>query len=264
MAADLGAGEFYGRTSSESIAGTVLSIVAHDVERALPDHTHQLPFLCLLLEGRYEEEAAGAAVRYEPLTLVFHPARLAHRDRVYPGSRMFTVEFTEHWSGVLAQFAPAQRSLYTLSGADPLWLMLRLYEHLRDRTLTELTVQTLCYELAGSFDRMDGAPDSSPQPWLQTLRAELDTRFGEHVDVAALADRTGVHPVHLARAFRKAYKVTVGDYVHRKRIQQACRMLRGTADSIAAIAEDLGYTDQSHFSRVFRSITGTTPAKYRR
>jgi AraC family transcriptional regulator len=124
-------------------------------------------------------------------------------------------------------------------------------------------VQTLCYELTGSFDRMDGA-DSSPQPWLQTLRTELDMRFGEHLDVAALADRTGVHPVHLARAFRKAYKVTVGDYVHRRRIQQACRMLRGSTASIAAIAEDLGYTDQSHFSRVFRSITGTTPARYRR
>jgi AraC family transcriptional regulator len=79
----------------------------------------------------------------------------------------------------------------------------------------------------------------------------------------ALAVEVGVHPVHLSRAFRRAYKVNAGDYLHRRRIQQACRILRESTTPIAAIAEELGYTDQSHFSRTFRSITGKTPAKYR-
>ncbi len=136
MTTDLRAGEFYGSTVSERIAGTVLSIVSHDRERALPPHTHELPFLCLLLEGRYEEEAQGELVRYEPLTLVFHPARLTHSDRVFPETRMFTVELDAVWNEVLAQYAPGAHSLYTHSGAEPLWIMLRLYESLRDRTLT--------------------------------------------------------------------------------------------------------------------------------
>lgn len=262
MTADLRAGQFYGETVSERVAGVVLSIVTHDRERRLPAHTHELPFLCLLLEGGYEEEAAGEVVRYDPLTLVFHPARLAHSDRVFPDTRMFTVEFGASWRETLAQYAPAAHSLYTHTGAEPLWLMLRLYESLRDRTLTDLTVQTLCYELAGSFDRMETTEDPGA-PWLRSLRAILDERYTQALDLTMLAREVGVHPVHLSRTFRKTFKVNVGDYVHRRRVQQACRILRESNVSIASIAEDLGYTDQSHFSRTFRAIAGRTPARYR-
>jgi AraC-like DNA-binding protein len=262
MAKDLRAGEFYGATVSQRTGGLVLSVVSHDRERRLPAHTHELPFLCLLLEGRYEEEAAGELVRYEPLTLVFHPSRLAHSDVVFPDTRMFTVEFCSEWQAMLARFAPPHHSLYTHSGAEPLWIMLRLFEALRDRTLNELSVQSLAYDLIGSFDRMETG-DSTALPWLRRLRALLDERYASNLDIAALAAELGVHPVHLSRAFRRAHKVSVGDYVHRRRIQQACRVLRDSATPIAAIAEDLGYVDQSHFSRVFRSVTGKTPARYR-
>lgn len=262
MSTDLRAGQFYGATRSERIGEAVLSIVTHDRERRLPQHTHELPFLCLLLEGRYEEEAAGEVVRYEPLTLVFHPARLAHSDVVFPDTRMFTVEFSDAWSDALAAYAPSGHSLYTHTGADPLWLMLRLYEALRDRTLNDLSVQSLLYDLVGSFDRMDTGTDAGA-PWIRKLRAALDERYAQNLDVASLARELGVHPVHLSRTFRKAYKANIGDYVHRRRIQQACRALRESDAPIAGIAEDLGYVDQSHFSRVFRSITGETPARYR-
>lgn len=263
MAVDLRAGEFYGGTTSVLIAGVVLSIVTHEAERALPAHTHALPFLCLLLEGRYEEEAAGETVRYEPLTLVFHPARLAHSDRVFPDTRLFAVEFGSEWDDVLSRYAPSQHSLYTHTGAEPLWIVLRLYEAMRDRTLSELTAETLCYELIGSFDRLEPA-DPAGLPWLRSLRSLLDERYAEHLEVRALAQSAGVHPVHLARAFRAAYKVNVGDYVHRRRIQQACRMLRERGATIAGVGQELGYTDQSHFSRVFRSITGKTPRSWMR
>ena len=263
MKTDLRAGQFYGETASHRIGGVLLSVVSHDRERRLPAHTHELPFLCLLLEGRYEEEAAGDVVRYDPLTLVFHPARLPHSDIVFPETRMFTVEFDETWTDAFRQYAPSQQSLYTHTGAEPLWIMLRLYEALRERTLTDLTVQSLVYELIGSFDRLDAGDDPAAAPWLRRLRSILDERFASNLDIAALAAELHVHPVHLSRTFRRAYKVSVGDYVHRRRIQQACRILRESKTAIAAIAEDLGYVDQSHFSRVFRGITGKTPARYR-
>jgi AraC family transcriptional regulator len=263
MARALRSGEFYGATVSEQIAGVVLSVVTHDRERRLPPHTHELPFLCLLLEGAYEEEAAGEHVRYEPLTLVFHPARLAHSDRVFPDSRMFTVEFSEPWFDALATAGASEHSLSTHSGAEPLWIMLRLYEGMRDRTLSDLTVETLCFELVGSLDRLDEPGDPAAQPWLRSLRAILDERYKQHLDVRALAHEVGVHPVHMSRTFRRAFKVNIGDYVHRRRVQTACRILRESQTSIAAIAEDLGFSDQSHFSRIFRGITGQTPARYR-
>lgn len=72
------------------------------------------------------------------------------------------------------------------------------------------------------------------------------------------------HPAHLARVFRKHYRCSVGQYVRRMRVDLAARQLAGSRCSIAEIAAQLGFADQSHFSRVFVKLIGLTPARYRK
>jgi AraC family transcriptional regulator len=257
-------GRYYGASTSRRCANTILSLVRHDTERALPEHRHALPFWCLLLGGEYVESTAETTVNYEPLTVVYHPASMAHSDRVFPDSQMFTVELGEEWHRVLAECGAPQRSLYTLSGAEPLWTMLRLYELFASDALADLTVETLVLDLIGSFDRLEPTESGRRAVWLEELRAYLDIHFAEPLQIADLAHRFDVHPVHLSRAFRRTFKANVGDYVHRRRIQSACRTLRSSSESLASIALGLGYCDQSHFNKVFVSFAGTTPGRYRR
>jgi AraC-like DNA-binding protein len=257
-------GRYYGASKSCRCAGTILSVVGHETARELPEHQHTLPFCCLLLDGKYVEATVEMTVSYEPLTLVYHPANIAHSDHVFPGSRMFTVEICKQWQVLLDECGAPQRSLYTLSGAEPLWIMLRLYELFAADALSDLTVESLVLELIGTFDRLEAPTAAQTAAWLDELRAFLDGHFGESLQVADLARRFDVHPVYLSRSFRHKYKANVGDYVHRRRIQSACRILRSSATSLASIALELGYCDQSHFNRVFLSFTGTTPGRYRR
>lgn len=68
--------------------------------------------------------------------------------------------------------------------------------------------------------------------------------------------------------FEKAFKASLGAPPHqwlvRQRIQRAARMLEQTSDGIGAIAVSCGFTDQSHFTRVFRTMVGLSPAAWRR
>ena len=68
--------------------------------------------------------------------------------------------------------------------------------------------------------------------------------------------------------FEKAFKVSVGTPPHRwlvrQRIERAGEMLERTNDSIGGIALSCGFTDQSHFTRVFRTVVGSSPAAWRR
>ncbi len=258
------AGHFYGSAVSRESAGVIFSLVRHHEEAALPDHTHALPFACLLLDGRYVESAAGSTIEYEPLTLVYHPAGLAHHDRVFPESRMFTAEIGERWHPVLERCGAPLGSLFTLCGAEPLWIMLRLYELFRTDALIELTVESLLFELIGSFESLESPGATEFAPWLGEVRDYLGSHFADQIDVAQLARDFGVHPVHLSRSFRRHLKSSIGDYVHGRRIQRACRLLRSSRSTISEIALELGYFDQSHFTHVFTSFTGTTPARYRR
>jgi AraC family transcriptional regulator len=73
----------------------------------------------------------------------------------------------------------------------------------------------------------------------------------------------GVHPVHLAGAFRKQYHCTIGDYRRRLRVEFACREICKPDASLAQIAFAAGFANQAHFSRVFKRLTGATPGEYR-
>jgi AraC family transcriptional regulator len=78
-----------------------------------------------------------------------------------------------------------------------------------------------------------------------------------------LAHDVGVHPVHLAQAFHKSYRRTVGDYVRQLRIEYACHELAASETPIVQIALSAGFCDQSHFTRTFKRLIGVTPSQYR-
>ena len=99
--------------------------------------------------------------------------------------------------------------------------------------------------------------------WLEKVRNILDQRFAEPFKLSEIAAEAGVHPVHLAREFRKHYGTSVGEYLRRVRIEYACRELMGSNAAVTNIAFAAGFADQSHFSRTFKRLCGTTPGRYR-
>ena len=52
--------------------------------------------------------------------------------------------------------------------------------------------------------------------------------------------------------------------IRRRRLQEAARHLAGDASGLADLAASLGYADQAHFQRDFKSVTGMTPVTYAR
>ncbi len=69
--------------------------------------------------------------------------------------------------------------------------------------------------------------------------------------------------MHLSRVFRRFQKEGIGEYVHRLRARTACTQLLKPELSLAEISLSTGFSDQSHFTRAFRKITGVTPNAFR-
>ena len=108
-----------------------------------------------------------------------------------------------------------------------------------------------------------GAERRSPR-WLSQARALLHDQYRDQLRLAEVADAVGVHPVHLARVFRLKYGTPVGTYVRGLRLSWAAGRLASSEDTIAQIASEAGFFDQSHFTRTFRRHFGLTPQVYRR
>lgn len=82
--------------------------------------------------------------------------------------------------------------------------------------------------------------------------------------VATLAAACGLSRSHFAHAFRATTGVPPHKWLLLHRVRHACEMMERSDRRLAEIAHSCGFADQSHFSRTFRSVMGSSPAVWRR
>lgn len=116
------------------------------------------------------------------------------------------------------------------------------------------------------------------ETWLEPLldRVDDDVRLLNAIADAAeqdatvnstrdLVDRFGISERSLQRLFRRRVGLSPRWLIQRRRLQEAAFRLRENLDTgLAELAAELGYADQSHFTRDFRKVVGQTPGTYRR
>lgn len=105
--------------------------------------------------------------------------------------------------------------------------------------------------------------EDSPIRWLRQAREFLDENFSQPLTLTGIAESVKVHPVYLANAFRLHYHSSVGEYLRHRRVEFACHKISTSTDSLAEIALAAGFSNQSHFTRIFKQVTGMTPVQYR-
>jgi AraC family transcriptional regulator len=142
----------------------------------------------------------------------------------------------------------------------------RVYQEFRRMDdAAPLAIEGLLLELLAvlSRRRSEDLPEGSA-PWVGEARDLLHADITSRPTLAELAEAVGVHPVTLARTFRRTFGCTVGEYLRRLRIERAAEQLVSGELPLAEIALVAGFADQSHFSNVFRRHTGMSPSAFRR
>jgi AraC family transcriptional regulator len=92
----------------------------------------------------------------------------------------------------------------------------------------------------------------------------IATNLGGDFGLDDLAANVRMSPYYFCRLFKRTTHLSPHQFVIRERIQQARQLLEEHRLSMVEIASNLGFSDQSHFARVFRSRLGITPKQYSR
>ncbi len=100
--------------------------------------------------------------------------------------------------------------------------------------------------------------------WLRRARELLDDAPAAPLTVADVAAVAGVHPVHLARAFRRAFGCSPGEHLRQRRLARAQALLLTTRLPLAEIALRVGFSDQSRMTHAFAAAVGCAPGRVRR
>jgi len=98
---------------------------------------------------------------------------------------------------------------------------------------------------------------------LARLQRHIDEHFGEDLSNPALAKFAGTSLTGLLRLFNRHLGTKPAQYVSEVRVRNAATLLRGTKLSIEEIAEQTGFPNRYYFSRVFKKMTGHSPADFR-
>ncbi|QXQ05354.1 AraC family transcriptional regulator [Sphingosinicellaceae bacterium] len=101
-------------------------------------------------------------------------------------------------------------------------------------------------------------------PWQLRLAKDLmASRLDGEIRLSEIATACGLSVKHFARAFQRSTAAPPHRWLMQRRIERAQSLLLSTSDPIAAIALECGFTDQSHFTTVFRRIVGVPPGAWR-
>lgn len=98
---------------------------------------------------------------------------------------------------------------------------------------------------------------------LRRVTEHVDKHLSQELTIDRLAALVGMSPFHFARCFKQTTGVTPHHFVMRERVRRARELLVAEKRPIGEIAMDLGFASQSHFSDVYRRITGSTPRQDR-
>lgn len=249
------------------VGGFTITEGIHRNGSELPWHHHETPSICFVLQGAFSEMWRGGSIACTSSTLKITPAGERHWNRFSQGDvRGLLIEPDDALVGAIRPYSAVLDERVSFHGGLMSGMARRVYDEMRRMdAAAPLAIEGLLLELVASASRMQEHNSSSGRPrWLEDARDRIHVELADRPTLTGLARSVGVHPVTLARAFRRSFGCTVGEYVRRLRIEHAARQLADTEVSLAEIALAAGFSDQSHFSNLFRRQTGLSPFQFRR
>lgn len=257
--------DFHGKTlKSREVAGFALREIFHQPGVFIPKHSHEHAHVGFILSGGFTEKFERKALECKPLSVSYLSPGLTHTDDFRHGVHCLVFEIAPRRLERVRQLLTLKEPIF-VHGGQAAWLTMRLYhEARRTDEASSLAVEGLALEILAELSRQQAkVSEVKPPRWLQQARDVLHAQFPETLTHDGVAKLVGVHPVHLATVFRRHFACTIGEYVRRLRIEFASQRIAAADDSLCEVGLAAGFSDQSHFSKVFKQQTGMTPGQFR-
>lgn len=229
-------------------------------------HTHESATLVLLLAGEYRETFRGSTDSYAPMTLIVKPAGERHANEIgAAGARCLVIEVPDDKARELTEAIRPCEAPRAYSRAPATFLALRIAHRVgRHDAVGQLDLETDTLHLLESLSPQPLAsdPSRSAPEWVNWIVDVLHSAAAPP-SLTELAAGAGVHPVHLARVFRRAKGCSIGEFARNLQVERAVRMLARSRTPLADIALAAGFYDQSHMGKVVKGHTGLSASQIR-
>lgn len=228
-------------------------------------HFHENARFVFVLRGSFVERYERKRRFCQPFTGIFRPPLEKHSEVYDEGVVCLSVDILPFWIQRLQDYSVKLDKSNDVRNQSITYLINKICgEMIFDDNVSSLAIDTLLTEIALEMYRglQDYKSEKLPR-WIDAALEYIHENFSSNLTLNEIASAANVHPAHLARVFRNTRNCTIAEYIRRLRIESAREMLINSDLTLAQISSETGFSDQSHFTKVFKRLTNKTPREFK-
>lgn len=261
----LSKGEYFGVMKSELNYNGVMLSEYNYLMQDTGWHHHENPYLMYVLHGNLYDTNKKKETACTSGSLFFYNWDEPHYNSKHSDfAKGFHIEFERQW------FKDKQLDLNLWEGSQLIknpnlhHILAKLYFEFKCADdYSQVSVESLVFQLCEGIDSIQIIKTLDEPLWIQKLK-EILHQNNQNLSLNSLSKELGVHPAHISRAVPKYLKTTLGDYIRQDKIKTAITYMMSSNLTLTDITYLCGFSDQSHFIRLFKLYIGMTPYQYKR
>lgn len=226
-------------------------------------HYHENSHLSFIMQGGVLDKRKTWEIERVPGELMFFHAGEPHQTfiELFPTKNFNLAIEHEFLQANLATEAAIKSAVERNPNAK--FIMLKIYKELvSEDAFSDSSIKMLLLNLIHTNPESDSKKPSSG--WIKTVAELTRDKWNESLTLKDLSEAAGVHPITISKHFPKYFSCTFGEYMRRLKIEKSLYFLKDPSFSLTEIAAECGFSDQSHFIRTFKQLTGFLPNNYKK
>ncbi len=137
----------------------------------------------------------------------------------------------------------------------------------KQKHLRSSPFENLLHEVYENFLKAKASDKKKAPEWAKELKEMIQDQIDDHFafDFKKISNDLDINPSYLSREFSKYFdNLSFGEYIRKIRIEKAIELIEKSDYSLTEIAYLTGFSDQSHFTRIFKKHTGKNPSAFRK
>lgn len=137
-------------------------------------------------------------------------------------------------------------------------------KHLQKEKHTQNPIDHVFIDVYNKFIKHKSSQKKTPE-WVKELRQIIQDQVDTNLSLTQISKNLDINASYLSREFSKHFdNLSFGEYIRKLRIEKAIQLISDSNYSLTEIAYLTGFSDQSHFTRIFKQQTGSNPSAYKR
>ncbi|NJB72121.1 AraC-like DNA-binding protein [Saonia flava] len=261
----LSKGEYFGKKKLElSFNGIVLSEYSYHEPKTVW-HYHENPYFMYVLHGNMYDFNKKQKTACPSGSILYNNWQETHyNSKESELGRGFHLEFERDWFEQKKIDVSLWEGSKLLENPKIHHIFGKIYyEFITQDHYSKASIELLLLQLCETIGNSEEKTTLNIPNWIEPLK-ELLHYSTENIDLDYLSKQLNIHPVHLSRSIPKYLSCSLGEYIRQQKIKQSLNYLIDSEYSLTEITYLCGFSDQSHFTRLFKQYFKNTPSAYRK